>query len=395
MKRKNIFKKIFGYLNLNDVGLIEIIFAFALMLSGFSLLSFPLSLGIWIVLIAIIFLQGKNGKTHFYYPLLLFIIYWLFHTLGIMIVDKVNIFGIIEHLILFLSIFVIYPTLNLSKLKGSLNWVAIIAISGLVYQWGIIGSGGMVHQLEIPGLSLSAETLERISVRPSSFFQEPAAYTAFMMCPLAFSLIDKKYIWTIVMIMSIFLTTSTTGIFVSFIMLFVSLINHRKLNKKTIFFVGLIIVSSFFALTRFEAFEYGMEKLEDTDYESNVRITQGPYVVGTMEAGEYVFGVPYSSAYNYCKSGRALSVSTYGKSVYMSTFWMMLLLYGVVGLVLYLNVYYRIFKKSRDTWPLIACLCGVLFSSGYGFGVFYTYTTIVLLAISNGSKKVSQSLKQT
>lgn len=312
-----------------------------------------------------------------------------------MFVDKVNINGMIENIILFLSIFVIYPNLNITKLKGSFNWVAIISIAGLIYQWGLLSSGNMVHQLEIPGLSLSAESLERVSVRPSSFFQEPAAYVAFMMCPLTLSLLDKKYIWSIVMILSIFLTTSTTGIFVCFIMLIVSLINSRKLRKRTAFIIGLTTVASYLALTRFDVFEYGLEKLEDTDLESNVRLRQGPYVVGTMESNEYIFGAPYSSAYNYCVSGRAPLVSFYGESVYMSTFWLMLLLYGVVGLVLYLNVYYQLFKKSRETWSLIACLCVVLFSSGYGIGVFYTYTTIVLLALSNSSLKDTLSLKRT
>lgn len=391
----SILRRFWGYLHLNDVGIIEMIFSFAIMLSGFALWSFPLSLGVWILLIAIIFVKGKTNKMHFFHPLLLMFIYWVIHTAFLLFVDDVNIFGTIEQLLFFLSIFTIYPNISLTKLKGSLNWVAIISIAGLLYQWGMLSSGVLVHQLEIPGLTLSIETLDKISLRPSSFYQEPAAYTAFMMCPLTLSLMDRKYPWAIVMILSVFLTTSTTGIFVCFIMLFVSLINQRRISKKTVIMVGMIMVISYFSLTRFEVFEYGINKIEDTDAETNVRLSQGPYVVSTMKSGEFIFGAPYSSPFRYCKAGRAPFVRYFGESVFMSTFWQLILLYGVVGLCFYLNIYYKLFKKSRDTWPLLVCLCVVLFSSGYMLGVFYTFTTIVLLALSKNQTSIPSNIKHT
>lgn len=391
---KHILQIILGYLHLNDVGLIEMIFAFSIMLSGFALWSFPLSVGVWIILLAILFVQGKIKKIQFYHPLRLFIYYWLIHSVFIALVDEVNIYGIIEQLLFFLSIFAVYPNIKLTKLKGSLNWVAIISIAGLLYQWGMLASGVFVHQLEIPGLTLPTETLDKMLLRPSSFYQEPAAYTTFMMCPLVLSLIERKYLWAFVMILSIFLTTSTTGIFVCFIMLFVSLINQRKISKKVIFMVGLIIVVSYFSLTRLELFESGVEKIEDTDAETNVRISQGPYVVSTMESSEFIFGVSYSSAYRYCKAGRAPFVRYFGESVYMPTFWQMILLYGVVGLFLYLNIYYQLFRKSRDAWPLLVSLCVVLFSSGYMVGLFYTFTTIVLLALLNSQTRIPHSSRK-
>ncbi len=385
-------RKIIHYLNLNEVGVVELVFALTPMLSGFSLGGFPLSLLMWFILLMIVVLQGRLNRTKVFKPLLYFIIYWFIHTVVIMVLDNVNFNGMIAQIIYFASVFVLYPNLDMQKLRGSFNWVALIAMAGLLYQWIDVVRGGMVHPLEIPGLTMTKELLHTMSIRPSSFFTEPAAYVAFMICPLAISLIDKKRIWTIVIILSIFLTTSTTGLVLSFIMLGIS-VYGQKFKVSSMVAVLLIGTALFLALTRFDAFQAGVEKLQNTDTETNVRLTQGIRIVGTMESGEYIFGAPFDTPYNYCKSGRATNVEYYGNFVYMSSFWLMILCYGFVGLLLYLNIYYRIFKKSRSTWPLVASLCAVLFSSGYAIGNNYIFTLIVLLIIAESELKQNRIVK--
>lgn len=387
--------KIFvDYLNLRDVGLLEMTFALALMLSGFSLGGLPLSVLMWVILLAIVVLQGKMNNFRVYKPLLYLVVYWALHQVVILIADGVNLNVHIQQLIYFAAVFALFPNINIPKLKGCMNWVALISIAGLLYQWSEIARGNMVHQLEIPGLVLDSESIEKMSLRPSSFFQEPSAYTIFMICPLYFALMEKKYVWGISLILSIFLTTSTTGLIISFVILGASFISTGMLKVKSILLGASLVGVLYFALTNLEAFEAGVDKLENTDAETNVRLTQGRYVVSTMEPSEYVFGVPYSSAYSYCKAGRATNVRYFGESVYMPTFWYMLLLYGVVGLILYLNIYIQILRQSRRTFTLIFALCSVLFSSSYTMGIYFIFPLIILLVVVVEDQKYTGMKKQ-
>ena len=377
----NRLSKITEYLSLREVGLLEMSFALTPMMSGFGLGSLPMSLLMWVWLVALVILQGKMGKIQLYKPLLCFVLYWLLHQLLIMVIDDLNLNGFLAQMICFIAAFSLYPILNLQKLRGSLNWVAIISMLGLLFQWTQIARGTMVHPLEIPGLTRSDFLLEKMSFRPSSFFNEPAAYVAFMICPLLFALIEKKYTWAVGIILSVFLTTSTTGLFVSFIMLCVSVAVDRKIKISNIIIIALIGGGLLLAFTHLDMFSVGLSKLEDTDASSNIRLTQGQYVVGTMNSNEFIFGVPYSTAYNYCIAGRAPDAVFYGETVYMPTFWQILLLFGIVGLVLYINVYIQILKHCRTTLPLIVALFAVMFSSSYALGVSYFSTLIVLLVI--------------
>lgn len=379
-----MFKNILNiprYLNLNKVGLLEIVFAVVPLLSGYGLGSLPLSVLIWVLLLVIVLIKGKIGRIRDFRAFKIFVIFWVLHQILIFAVDDLNLNGFLSNLLYFVAVFVLYPNLDIEKLKGSLNWVALISIIGLLYQWTDIMRGGMVHPLELPGLTMPENRLTIESLRPSSFFMEPASYVAFMFCPLLFALNDRKYVWTTTIILSMFLTTSTTGLIVSFIMLGVSFLSGKRVRISGIIPIIVIGVGLMYALTNWDVFEYGVNKLETTDTETNVRLAQGPYVVSTMKPEEFIIGVPYSTSYRYCKDGRAPDVAYYDENVYMSTFWQMLFLYGIIGLLLYLNVYFQIAKRCRQTLPLIAALTAVLFSSGYGTGIIYVFTLIVLLCI--------------
>ena len=114
-----------------------------------------------------------------------------------------------------------------------------------------------------------------------------------------------------------------------------------------------------------------------------MRLAQGPYVVSTMRSEEMIFGAPYHNAYEYCLDGRASNVVFYKEEVYMSTTWMLILKYGFIGLFLYLMFYYKIARNNRETLPLVVCLFTVMFSSSYGVGMTFIYTSIALLMIMN------------
>lgn len=374
-------KKILDYLNLRDVGLLELVFALTPMLMGYSMGPIPLSALMWLLLIIMVVIRNSRFKFKNFKPLTYFIIYWFIHQFALLFISDVNLNSIIVQLLYFAAVYFLYPTLNPNKLRGAMNWVAIISIVGLLYQWMDIMRGNMVHPIELPGLTMSTSRLEGISLRPSSFYMEPAAFVSYMICPLALSLIDKKYIWSVVMILSIFLTTSTTGIVLTFILLAVSLAVSGA--RKSSFLITIIMgVGLVYALNTWEIFDSGVEKMMNTEASTNIRLSQGPRVVSSMHSEEFVFGVPYSSAYNYCKAGRYTDVEYYGESVYMSTFWDMILLYGIVGLILYLMIYLKLFRLSKIIWPILIGLCATLFSDPDGIKGEFVYKLIFMLTLA-------------
>ncbi len=387
--------RIYNSLYLNEIGLLELLFALTPLLSGFMLGSVPLSVLMWPILIILTVVRNKTIKVKNFRPLTLFILYWFIHQIILLFITDVNGNLIVSQIIYFVAVYFLYPTLDSNKIKGAMNWVAMLSMAGLLYQWFDLLRGNMIHPLEIPGLNMQYEyRSEVLTIRPSSFYMEPAAYVSYMICPLALALMDKKYIWAGLIIFSMFLTTSTTGIALSFIILFVSIFSGRKFRLSSFLIVLLLGGAMIYALGTFEAFEGGIEKIENTEASTNVRLSQGPRVVASMRADEYIFGVPYSTAYDYCKSGRMTDVLIYGESVYMSTFWDMILCYGIVGLVLYLLIYVRLFKMSRLIWPILIGLCATLFSDPDGIKSNFVYKLIFMLVIALSDKQLSYSKRK-
>lgn len=371
--------KILDYLNIRQAGGIELFFSTLLILSAYSFNGIPLQVILWCLLFVFL-LTKKKCKKNVFRPLAILAVYILIHDFVYLFVANGNVNAFIMQIVYFGCMMMAINVFDINKLKGSLNVIAIITMVGLLYQWGIIAAGGGVHPIEIPFLDMEKNRLESFSIRPSSFFMEPAAYVEFMYIPLMFSLIDKKFIWTAIIIISEFLTTSTTGLLTSFIML-IAYIFTQKVSIKIRLFTLLLGGAMLFSLTHVEAFKGSTEKLDNTDVETNVRLTQGPYVVSTMNREEMVCGAPYSSAYQYCSSGRAPYVVYYGKEVYMSTTWRLILIYGFIGLYLYLSFYYKIIRENRETIPLVACLIVIMFSSGFGVGLSFVYSGIPLLLL--------------
>ena len=375
-----MFRKIINYLNLRQAGGLELFFALLMVLSAYSFMGIPMQVILWVGLFAMLFFKRRRVSFPAFRPLFILATFVLIHDFFYLFIANGNLNAFIMQILYFGCMFMAIKVFNVEKLKGSLNLVAIISMIGLFYQWGIIAGGEEVRPIQIPFLEMSQNRLETFSIRPSSFFMEPAAYVAFMYIPLAFSLIERKFVWTVVIILSEFLTTSTTGLLTSFIMLIVYVFT-QKVSFKIRLLTILMGVGIVFALTYFEVFQTSINKLENTDMETNMRLAQGAYVVSTTKPEEIILGAPYHSAYEYCLDGRAPNVVFYKEEVYMSTTWMLILKYGFVGLFLYLFFYYRIVRGNRQALPLVICLIATMFSSGYGLSGTFVYTGIPLLLL--------------
>lgn len=371
--------RILDYLNIRQAGGIELFFSTLLILSAYNFNGIPLQVILWCLLFVLL-LAKKKCKKNVFLPLVFLAIYIIVHDFVYLFIANGNVNAFIMQIVYFGCMMMAINVFDINRLKGAMNLIAIISMIGLLYQWDVIASGGGIHPIQIPFLDIDKSRLETLTVRPSSFFMEPAAYVEFMYIPLIFSLIDKKFLWSAIIIISEFLTTSTTGVLTSFIML-IAYVFTQKVSLRMRLFTLLLGCAMLFSLAHFNAFKGSIEKLDNTDVETNMRLSQGPYVVSTMTLDEMVFGASYSSAYQYCRAGRAPYVTFYDDEVFMSTTWKLILIYGFIGLFLYLSFYYKLVRGKRETIPLVVCLVAVMFSSGYGIGVSFVNSGIPLLLI--------------
>lgn len=373
-------KKLIQYLSLDKLGFLEFLFAITPILIGYGLNGFPLSVLMYLILLVVAFFKRKKHPARYaiFKPIVILLLYVLFHDFVLVAFLGKNFNGLLSTILCLYSIIYIAPILENEKLKGSLNLVSVISILGLLFQYGLILLGHGVHPIELPFLEMAGNRLEGESLRPSSFFMEPAAYSAFMFVPMMVALKERHFLWLIILIFFVFMTGSTTGLLASFIMIAVFMMT-QNLKKKYILIVLSIGVLMTFGLQNVSIFEVGMEKLQETDVETNVRISQGPYVVSTMNASEYIAGVFYNSALDYCTQ-RAPGTIFKNDAVFISSFWLILLIYGVIGLVLYLNVYWQIIRRAKFLLPLIGVLIAIMFSSSLAMGPGFAFTATFLIS---------------
>lgn len=373
---------------LKNLGWAEMLVALLPILGAYYLGPVPFSFWILLLLSIVTLFKGNIHLHRLLLPLELFFVYWFVHELILVgFVADLNLNKRIEQFVSVFSILLIVPLLDLKRLTASLNLVSVICIIGLLYQLTIVNAGGVVHPLEIPGLKMTEARLEGESIRPSSFFMEPAAYTAYMYAPLMLSLINRKYWWSSILTIAMLLTTSTTAFFAAFIIWVVFLFS-RGVIKRGNFIIIVIVAVLFYAFNHLSIFDTGREKLNNTDFETNVRIVQGPVVVSTMHWDEMIFGVPYGDIGDYYSAGRTQgkNVLVFGDSIYMSTTWALIFSFGIVGLLLYINVYYRLAKQCRLLLPYLVCLFVSMFTSSMYIGVTYVYTIIVLYVVATHLK---------
>jgi len=285
------------------------------------------------------------------------------------------------------SIIPIAKTIDFEKLKGSLNLVAVISIIGIVYHFIVIQSGGVVTPIALPFMPAMESTsrLFEEGFRPTSFYWEPAAYVTFMMAPLFVSLLEKKFLWSTIIVASMFLSTSTTGITMSVLLLCVYAVSQNIgiRNKLIAILIGLGFV---YLLINSTIFSAGMEKLFDTDIETTSRTYNGIAMVFNMPFSDLILGMPAANPYDYYMAGgfSAPDIVVRDGSIFVSTFWYMLSKYGFMGISLFMLYYLQFVKQEKESIPFVVVIFASMFFQGIPTGSYgFAYQSIVLLSFLN------------
>lgn len=382
-------------LRLDSVGWLELIFAAYPIFTVYRYPYVPFSL-LMLILMDIIALHRKKRKIMndaSNKVLKLLFGYVLIHEFLLMFVigvPGVMISKYIEYIIIFTSIFIIYPRIDINKLEGSINWIAIVSMIGLVYHFVTIKAGGPVYPLRIPFLP-EMDKASKIYVtieRPTSFYYEPQHYCSFMLIPLFLSLVKKgTLIWPFIIVLSMFLSTSSYGIIVSILMFAIYAFSQKMSVFKRILIMAtgavLVILLLFSSL-----FESGVDKIENTDVERASRLYNGPMLLMNLKTQDMFLGVPDISVSDYYFHGGVGEASLIEKddNVYLPSIYLILAKFGIVCLILYLLTYFLPILRCRDVLYLSIPLFTGLFVNPDSLGSQYAFYMIFIYSYSSKFK---------
>lgn len=381
-------KKIIQYLSIDHIGVLELLFAFYCILSGYSWGVIKGNI-LFLFIMAVIAFMRKSKKNIRMEELTWIIFFVALHEFVLALVINAPGYMINNMLSTLASCILIFPiarAIRIDKLKGALNAVGLLSIGGIIYHYIIISKGGMVSPIQLPFMPSmdSASRLYEEGDRPTSFYWEPAAFVTYMMVPLFMSLRDRKFVWSIIIIMSMFLSTSTTGITMSLLMS-VCFVFTQKINMKYKVSIAAIIGIFIWALWSTDLFSAGMDKMTQTDIESASRTTNGPAMVFNMPLNHLITGMPAANPYDYYMAGGFSSSDIIVKdgTIYCSTIWLVLAKYGILGLLFFLWLYIKPLKTAREIAPFIIVLFVSMFfqsftigTSGFVFQIIFIYVFI-------------------
>jgi hypothetical protein len=381
-------KKILSYLGIEAFGWYELMFAMYLILAGYHYGSIPMSALMLVIMAGIAFLRGARPtyKPHIIgYVFAYIIIHDVFLWFILPSHPSYVISNVIVNVVTYFALFIILSKLDCRKSISMIYLVSVVSLLGLYYHVALIQRGVMVEPIRLPfmpEMSTSSRAFEE-GLRPKSFFWEPAACVTFLMVPFYISVIKKRWIWVAVLMFSMFISTSSNGIILSTLILCVYIIlGSAKMRYKLL--TALLALGMLYLFISTDVFEFGREKLENTEVEGNARLSNGPLLVMRTNPSYLILGVPNANAYDYIKDN---NISIKGmqiddESIFVPTFWALLLNYGVIGLFLYFAIFWSLVKMDKRLIPYIAALIVATFVQSILVGANFVFQTICMLIIA-------------
>jgi hypothetical protein len=377
-----------GLVDKKNVPLIEMFLPLYLILSQYSY-GF---LDVGMILMMIVSMRYLFVKKQWYIckPMLTFFVYMMTHdTLKMLFMNNITSFyvnSILSNCITFLIIILVSTNLNEEKLYNVWKVTGIIVITGIFYHSVLVyGLGKPVLPIKVLPIPLEKKLVWQTRYfRPRSFFSEPAAYVIYIL-PLLFLAIKRnKILFAGIITISIFLSTSTTGLIMSFFVWLYYLIKKGKSLKYKRIVIFSFIVIFLLMLTNLSIFNDTIKKYENTKIRGNKRLTLGYDIfLGTQNIHK-IFGVPHASIYEHYFSDEISINSGY---IYINTISYVLILYGIFGALLYVNIFYKLFRYGeKEVRPYLLLVFLSIFGQSIFFNSYFTMQFIFLFGLSTYKK---------
>ncbi len=315
-------------------------------------------------------------------PLIFLAVFFIIHEMVYIVMLDFNStrinndLSVVLHL---LTTIIIIPTINYEKLEKSLMVLGIVSMLGMVYSFIDVTQNGFTTPIEIPFLPSPSESsrLYDEGWRPTSFFFEPASYVGYMLVPMFIALHRRYMILFAAFLLSMFLSSSSTGIFVSIIMVGVYVLTQKG-SKSYKFVVIASALLAIYLLNTSELFEIGANKLEHEDYGSNARLNNGLILMSKLDGIDFIFGMPYANVYDFAYQTKTYFSENSLTKIFIPTFWSLISSYGVFFLLAYLNIYYQLYKRNRHLLPYLVPIVVTMFSSPTAMSSSFAYHIMFL-----------------
>lgn len=379
------------------IGLLEVFIPCFYILNQYQVGSVSLGL---LTMILVIFLQLRKKREFILYkPLLFLTLFMIIHDLMKALLLMNGNLGILntwlERIVYFIFLMQCFNRVDEEWLYKVWKYIGILAMAGIFYQAFLVYVRGQsVQMIRILPLLSDSISFTKVYPRPRSFFLEPAAYVTWILPLLYMALKRKKYVFSALVTFTILLSTSTTGVLMSIALWGLMIWNRKSISlKKKIGMIILLIICLPFIFS-LPVFQKTVEKISNTDFTSNLRVTAGIQIYKDADLSTKLFGIRYNSTKEYFLN----EISDLEKyNMVKEATWLgfvnalagSLLMYGILGGILYLYLFYRVLRDgvSEINPYLIICLISIL-----GQGVFYNAFFVMQFAVLLGINKISRNV---
>lgn len=247
---------------------------------------------------------------------------------------------------------------------------AVVASVVCIYQRLMLIFTGSFDLFYLQGLRMIKDVGRITLLRPSAFFTEPAHLCIFIVPMMHYAMLNKRLVSAIIIAIGTLASGSTTGFLLLGVLLTVFVFTNAK-GKIKFFYVLAFFVAAFLVAKYFPTlFEDNIEKINETNMDSNIRLLGGALVWRFFEFKDYLFGIGLNQLESFA--------ATYGYFTknYSAAIIFVVTSFGLFGLAV--TVYYivSLFKKKQADYGSILIFLGIFFSDQILFNRHLVYLLV-------------------
>ncbi len=179
--------------------------------------------------------------------------------------------------------------------------------------------------------------------RPNSFFLEPAHFAIYVLPVFVLSLIKNHYVTSAILLVALFLSTSSTGIVIALIVAVYFFVRENRIPiiiKWILALAGLTAIMQFIPYIKLDNV---LDKLTVTSLKQNIRVFGTLGYFRYFSATELLFGVGLNQIQTFIKIFAQLNIKNYSNAFLFS-----FLSFGLIGGVIWNAYVLKLYSLSKN-----------------------------------------------
>lgn len=268
----------------------------------------------------------------------------------------------------------------------------LIMIGGIFYQvtqFYLLNNNNVENPIVLFPTLISDTNIAFGSIRPMSFFQEPQAFATYISVFIIVMIAERHFIIAFFATLSILLSGSTEGLGLICLIWGFFILQGRASKFKKVFFIflGILLIQLY---TTSPYFHVGYDKVTNTEYDANVRLVQGFFVLSKMSFGDLLLGM--GSALNDFYRAIASSIGRdLNTVVYFNSATGAFIMYGLfVGLCYWWFLLKKITLKDKNILVYSIMLCLIPFVQTCFWSSTFVYLFVMYYLMYNEYCKTNE-----